>query len=760
MRCQRINSSNLAGLPLNPTQEAYLCEEEKAPNALAMSPPPPSPRPGPSLAKSTRLFAAGPQDPPPPRPQETPSLVTLLKELTTQLKDFELTTTIKLPIEGLSHGGPVNAFVKAVLKDQGALVLLDVDLQPSAGPIPLVPPLHKVPILSPFFRIKVLKVFMDPETRHLNAKVCYVVVPFSKDVHAMILDMAKLSEATLKGDGYDLNQGIPLYSWQILDLFLKSQKEWTPDKAGALEALGKKMEFGPVTPRIDQAEISLTGDFSNQTVSFNGVHVFFAPLDKSQKHRITVSGKLLDPVIKIQGLKEAEIRGELNSIRFTNAESPVAPLVLQAHFDLSGKNPPVFEIPSYKSKDVFIETSSPRHPNLKVRLQMEEGLEVEGASITLDPKDPKIAIRKIVARKLRLDGYGNHLETSSGDEAILQEVRMDWVDNEPRFTSKIEGEASGYANYFIKDEEVGRIQFKYLRGKGSLSILRDPEGDPHIVIEGNIATQIPELKFLARSEKMAAFSRIIIADATVSGDGRVEVVPTRSEILIESRDPSIPVSLNGSGGSVWFHQDPSEVAEWPELKEKLGIKARDVTTDMHVDASRIRFDFRRMGLKSTIQASTSKPALEIIDADFGPIEMTGDVWGRLFTHIPGGYYMPILIDQKARMVDAKVAIGRLRDRVHKETGRSVDFWNIAIEGSESEPTFSPKDQKRCGIDRQHIHALLDFFSFQPEDRTMRIGPLDPHFHIYLKDRLNGGCFKIGAAPSPVDVTPVDAPHPH
>src|SRR4030095_548660 len=66
--------------------------------------------PGLSLQKSTILFAPKvtlPKAPPSLPPPPTSPWARLLYDLTTQLQDFELTTTLKMPVDGIRESGPV-----------------------------------------------------------------------------------------------------------------------------------------------------------------------------------------------------------------------------------------------------------------------------------------------------------------------------------------------------------------------------------------------------------------------------------------------------------------------------------------------------------------------------------------------------------------------------------------------------------------------------------------------------------------------------
>lgn len=670
---------------------------------------------------------------------------------------------IRLPIDGLRKNGPVEAFTKAVLKGSGALVVLDVTFKPAAGPIPLVEPWNKVPIIGPFFQIRLLKITMNQNTRRLEAKVCYVGIPIKQDAQDKVIEALKLSPEAMKGEGYNLTEGVPLYSWQIFDLFLKAQEELSqkPPSASNDESTSTRLGYGDIRPRFAEGTIRVEGNFSNQDLTVEGVRFSFASLPATQKHRFEVSGKLLDPRISIYGWKEASVQNPRVAFQIkNNSQENLAPFHMQLHLDPEGQQPVRVEVDRYRSNNISFDIASFEDHRIKLHLELEEGIEVEGVKFILDPQAPRATIRKIVAKRIRLDGFGAHLETSPGDRAVLEDIRLDRVKDRPRFVARIEGRGSGSINYLIGNEELGYMKFRYLEGKGQLRIEPDEQGDTFVELNGNIATELPELRLLVRSEKMEGYVRTSITNASVSGNGRIVVTPKKNSAFVESQGTSNPITVRGLSGEVYVHQDPSEVEGWPELKRQLGARAADVRTDLYIQPREISFSVDFMNLQSMMHQKSGTPALEITDTRIGPIRIVGDLWGRVYTRIPGGFYYPMVIgmteeDERqcrtrnastcrysAKMMDASVEVGRLLDHVDETGKRTVDFSQISISGVESAPTFSPRDQKRCGTDRQHIHATLGLFQFSPEDRSLTIEGVDPHFHIFLKDRLNGGCLKI------------------
>ncbi|MFO1462228.1 MAG: hypothetical protein U1F66_00465 [bacterium] len=686
-----------------------------------------------ALAKSTLLFspiaAAKPALPPPP---DSP-LARLLYDLTTQLEDFELSTNLKLPMEGIGPG-TVQTFSKALIKGQGALVELGIEFRPFAGPQPLLKPLDQVPILGPFFIVRVLKVEMDPGSRKLQAKVKYLWFPITKQVHEDYLKKAELPQALVQGPGYDLKQGVPLYSWQILDLVLK-----------ILEAKGtqvaKNVGVDQVKPLLEKSELKIEGNFSNKKLKVSGLELEFGPLGPGETHRITVTGSLLDPVLRLHGLKAARLEGRGGSLRLANAGERLEPLEVQIHVDPLGKAGPRFEVKRYQSQKVEIEVQ-PNSGGEPLRLTMEEGLELNGLKFFPSPEGPQLEIQGLSAKQVRLQGLGIQLKTKPGDAANFEAIRMRLAQGRPEFEAKLKAKATGELTVSRAGSELGFLKFQSLEADGSFALGHESDGSLRLEVAGRLRSEIPELRFLVRSEKLHASAQTRVEQAEVSGLGRIRIWPELLRTSLEAQAGGPPVTVKGRGGLVSFHQDAAEVEGWPELKKELGeAAAKQVVTDFFIQPKEIEFGIEKMDLGRFLP-NTGGPSLEISEADLGPIRIRGEVWGKLFARLPGGVYFPVQIPEAAKMTDAKVEIKRLQDKGGASLKREVIFQEIVLAGEESQPTLSKKDQKRCGFDRQHFHAALGLFQFSPEERSLQVQKLDPHFHLYLKNWVGGGCLKI------------------
>lgn len=709
-------------------QDYYLCDRAEDRPQLAKSY-----LGGKSLAAlpSAQLFApkiaSGPALPPPP---DTP-LAKLLYDLTTQLKDFELSADLKLPMKGIGPG-EVETFTHAVMQGQGALINLGIEFKPYAGPQSLLKPFDQVPILGPFFIVRILKVEMNPQSRKLEAKVQYLWFPVNKDVHADYLEKAELAPELIQGKGWNLHQGFPVYSWQILDLILKIVEK--------RDQTAKKVGIDQVKPVLERGEISISGDFSNEKIQLGGLTLHFAALAPGEEHRLTVSGSLLEPKVKVHGLKAAEWSGKEGGLKLSNADERLDPLEIQLRFDPLGQRATTYEIPSYRSKRMILEGKAAKDGS-NLRLDLEEGIEVQGLKFQSDPQGPRIGIEKLTARRLSFQEKGIELRTNPNDAAVFSNVDLRILDGRIHFASQLIGKASGELKVKSGEDEIGFLKFESLQGMGKLAINPAANGDPVVDLSGSLRAQIPELRLMVQSEKLKASVRTQVKAASVSGLGRLRVWPATQQALLQGGNRNDSIRIQGKGGLVTFHQDPSEVEEWPDLKKKLGpAMAKQVRTDFYIEPQDIEFKVGTMEM-GRVSAEQGQAALEITKADLGPIRITGDVWGKLFARLPGGLYFPLAIPESAKMKGASVQIGRLQD-LRNSQGRDVTFEKVVIAGEESQATFSPKDQKRCGIDRQHIHASLGLFQFSPEDREIQIKDIDPHFHIYVKNLISGGCLKI------------------
>jgi hypothetical protein len=691
---------------------------------------------GPSLQKSVRLFAPATSNASIIGVPKSP-FAKILYDLTTQLKDFEMTVSVKIPVEGLNKNGPVQTVTKAILKNQGAIVLLGVEFKPFVGPTSLKEPFDKIPVLGQFFKVRILRLFMDPKSRQLKTRVEYLFIPFNREIHRDLLKKVQLAPAITRGPGYDFEKGLPIYTWQMADLIQKILKE---QGEGGLRKMFQSMGLDAIVPLLEQGEIQVKGNFSNRTIMVGGIRANFSSLPPGQEHLITV-GNLLKPVTKIWGLHSAEIPHPKGTLRFAAAEDGLEPLEIQTHIEPKG-NAIAFMIPRYKSKRVFIEAELPERSDLKLRATLEEGIEIRGMTLRIDSSGPRIHIRQLIAKKTAFDGLGVQFRSTSGDQAIFEDVHLATKNGKLRFFSNITGKATGEINYSSLKEELGYLKFENLKGNGRVLIEPDLNGKTRVQIAGNLSTEMPKIRFLVRSEKMKSFVLTEITDAKVSGKGRLKIWPEDHRVHVESLGTSEAVSVRGRAGIIRFHQDASEVEKWPELKKNLGLLASKVATDFFILPKKISFDVTRMKLKSSNHPQNGKPALEIEEADLGPIQIVGDAHGLLFVRLPWGAPFPILIRKEAMMKDAVVELGRLKDERTKNSHRAVEFNQIKIGGMESLPTFSKRDQKRCEIDRQHIHATLGLFMFSPDERKLRIEQVDPHFHIYLKHPVWGGCLKI------------------
>lgn len=726
-----------------------------------------------------RVFAAPPLKkstlPPPPKNP----IARVLYDLTTQLNDFEMTIDIDIPIEGM--GGKSDALIKSVLGDKGAVILLDAQFKPglnfhlsSGWGIPVIKQ-----VVEYFTGYRVLRVYMDPKSRKIKGRIDYRNTYFSRDpdhfpfvdVHKRVVEKLKLSPQTVKKS--NLKKGLPVYSWEMVDLFFTALDERRKQQKP------KTTEFEKIRPLWDKGEISIEGNFSNKTVTLPGLTINFAKLPANEKHRITVKGKLLEPEITIQGLESLEVDSPKAKFRLVNAQPKKEPLKIIAKIDPDGKTPLRFTIPHYQSDKVYLETEPKGDPDMKIRFDLQEGFEIQDLTFWMDSKEPRMDIKKMVAKQIAFDGFGLHLETTPGDSATFTNVRLQRKKGQVYFNSEIEGKGNGEISYQKNGLEIGTIKFRYLEGKGKLSVAPDEEGVRRAEISGNVSAELPELRLRVKSDKIQSEVMTELIDAEVFGKGRLVVWPTRKKALLESAKGE-SFHIHGNKGRVRFHQDPSRVEKWPELKRELGDElSKSVVSDLFIDLKEIEFDAQKVDVTSLVATDemntpgSEKPALQIQEALLGPIKMKGDIYGHFFVRIPGGLYYPLVIGQTARerkkckfntttheydqksctysakMLDAEVEIGTLTDQRDADGRRKVRFTDIFLSGEESADTFSREDQKICkGIKHQHFHAILGIFQASPEDKDFQIDQIDPHFHIFLNDLIQGGCFLIGEIPNP------------
>jgi len=753
MPCEKISSPNLSSLwinkatpSLNPLpasmippeqfhQDYYLCDNaQEFPLAAKTSPKASFSLPmGPALGKSSLLFAPVSTLQKLPPPPDSP-LARLLYDVTTQLKDFELTTNLSLPMEGIGPG-TVQTFTKAVLGNKGALIELGIDFRPFAGPQSLLGPMDQVPIIAPFFMVRILRVEIDPTSRKLQAKVKYLWFPISKVVHADYLKKADLPPSLVKGPGYDLNQGLPVYSWQILDLLLK-----------IIEAKGaevaKNVGVDQVKPVLEKSEIRIEGNFSNQKITVQGLELEFAPLAPSEKHRLIVTGSLLNPVVTVYGLKAAQISAGAERLRLVNEEQKLEPLEIRIKIDPLGLQATRYEVARYQSKKLQLETVSSSGSKDKMTLTMEEGIDLQGLQFSVTPEGPKLEIQKLGVKQLALETKGLKLRSTPGDQALFEGIQTRMVRGKPEFVAKLSGKGSGDLTVMDGGAELGFLKFQSLQGAGSIRFGTDPSGQDLLDVSGQLKTEIPELRFLVKSDKLKASVQTKITGTEVKGVGRLRIWPDSLRALLEGEAGKNSVTVRGTGGLVSFHQDASEVEGWGEIKKQLGGDlAKKVVTDFFIQPQEISFDVAKMDLGRIIPPG-GEPSLEILESELGPIRITGDVWGKLFARLPGGLYFPLAIPEDAKMKGAKIQIARLQDKTDGTGKRDIAFQEIILEGEESKATLTKKDEKRCGFDRQRIHAGLGLFEFSPEDRELQISKIDSSFQIYLKNQILGGCLKI------------------
>lgn len=707
--------------------------------AVALSPPSPSGFPDfpkPTLARSARLFSASAVSAVSSTLVTTDSgqqisLVQWVKDLLTQTKNFKMHAQFTVPVAGLSPDRTVTQEIEMICGESGQIETLRVIFNPQAGPITpsflrwLIP----VPILGRLVSVKALEMTMNPKTRHIEGKLSYMgLPPITVDLNDRILEEMKFSKDSLKGDGYDLTEGVPPKPWQLLEMVLKHSG-----------GTGAEIGLGQIRPDLAHANIQMEAEFKNEEISLMGLTASFWPGAGSKK--IEVSGSLLEPTITVYGAQALSFNHAGARIAIRNTLVP-EPLVIHAKKNPGGKFPYNLEIPHYKSQEVVISRTS---GDFNLEAHLLEGVEVTGLNIKSDAKEVWVEAKEVVAKQLSLVGSGARVATSPGDEIFLENVKLGLDSTHPYFSADVTGNATGQISYFLKDEEMGFMKFNYLEGKGGIWIGRGGDLEPRVELYGQVATLMPELRLMVKSDQMKGSVQTTVTQASLAGWANITVWPAKQEALFTANEPSGYESVGalhvqGKGGTVVMKQDPSLVTDWAELRTELGPLADELKTDIQVDVHDIAFDVKSMRFKSVISPITGKPSLEIAEAEMGDIFIRGDMTGVTFVRLPLGYYEPFLIETP--MKDTVFKVQGIQD-THSETGeRVITFKDIYASGIESSPTFSPKDQARCkGNDRQRFEGHIGHFQFSP-DRRYQMDDLSSNFHLVIKNHLGGGCHII------------------
>jgi len=686
-----------------------------------------------------------------------------------QIDNLDIHINVKLPMEGLSDGGgKTQVNLNALIKDGGALVYLGTDFKPSVE-IPLWKPGTKIPLISPFFKIRLLKLSLD-ENRQVDARVCYLFIPFNYNVHDKLIDKIKkgdIPDELLKSNGVNWNNNVPLYSWQILDTLFEIQKH-PPNKTDK----STDESFNNVKPVWDEGGIDIKGNFSNQKIELEGLTLDFAELPKGHKSRFTVRGPITSPILKVNGLSGISLGSEKGFVHFGNENPNEFPWVIQAVWDPTNKKKPVFNIPQFKSNKIFIETIFKNGKERSVRLDMDEGIELSGVSVDLNHPSPLVTIKKITAKQLSFEGFGTTLQTEPGNIAIMENMSLVLDSKKPVFNADLRSKAKGSVSYFMNNEELGHINYDFINeAKGHVHIGHDENDKTKVSISGQIETKMPDLRLFVRSEKIHGFVKVEIADAFVGGSGTLNIWPYSSEIEVKGDSNHSTVHIEGKKGQVRFGQNAFEIPEWAEELKKLVPPElmSQAKTDVAVDIKHISFDFSKLKLISAIANSDGKPAFQIDDTLMGPIKVSGTLKkGLFFLRIPTGLFMPWDLTkdwnqnadgkrkkgEEAPLTDnpnIDMTIDLLSDKTDEndtqETERKIKIENIFLKIEETKDTFSPRDQKRCGAKRQHIHVNLRDFLFSPAAREFELNGLT-HTHVVLKSpfgkgpRGSSGCFVL------------------
>ncbi len=770
-RKDRIPSLNAPPTAFSPKpkipQDSYLCEGEGLDSILKQSspsplwgegwgegfrsPPPASPgiwgKPGMNAAPPRYaglglggLSPLAPAHGLPPPPEA--ALSRLLFEILSQLKDFELSADLKVPVIHRDMKREVGTHTQIVLGEHGRLDAARIKFDPYWGPVTLPGPaagvVREVPIIGIFAIYRLLSVEMDPKNRKIVGKGSYLFFPITKELQELLVEKGKIPSDLVKGPGYDLNRGLPKYSWQIADIAEQILKR---NQTEGFKEIGKATKLDTIVPLFDKGQVRITGDFSNQEIVIGPVTLKFSPKKKGEAQRILLEGGITEPKMKVWGLKSIEVQHAHGTLRLGHIGDPSEPLELSWKLNFDDFKASRMDLARLDSRAFLIENVS-SDPKKNLSFTLREGLSLKNLWLTLEGGSPHLHIQEVEARQGELEGFGVRFKTSPKDKAVLRQIHLEMKNGFPHLHARIAGSATGELSYSKTGEELAWLNFKDLKGSGSIRTGRDEKNRVFFTLSGDIATQIPSLRLLVRSEQLKGYVRTEIGDALVKGKGSLTVWPEEEAASLVKLTDAPPLSVRGSKGKVVFHQDTSKVAAWPELERELGKTAARVQSDLTVDLQDIGFEIEQMHLEKSQRAKSETPSLEILKAKISDIRIQGDLYGRLWVRLPGGMVHPIVISETAKMRGATVKVGGLKD-FEADGKRNVIFERIFISGEESQATLKASDQKRCGFDRQHIHADLGLFGFSPDTKEFQLQNLGSHFHIYLKNPpYGGGCLTI------------------
>ncbi len=676
-----------------------------------------------------------------PPPPESP-ISRLLYEILTQLKNFELTADLKVPVKNRDWAKTVHTHTQIVLGEHGRLDAARIKFDPYWGPLTFpgkaADVVREIPIIGIFAIYRLLSVEMDPVSRKIVGKGKYLFFPIERELQSTIVEKGEIPKDLVRRPGYDLYQGVPRYTWQLTDIV---EQILAREKTEGFKEIGKATKLDTIVPLFDKGQVKIEGDFGNEEIKIGAVVLKFFPKKGKDPHRILIEGGLGEPKMKVWGLKSIEVTHSQGTLRLGNLEAAQGPLEFSWNLNFQDLKASRLHLPRLESKEFLIENIS-SNPEKNLTLRLRKGLTVKNLQLSMETGTPHLHVQEVEARQGEIEGMGVRFKTSPADKAVLRQIHLEMKKGFPHFHARLEGEASGELEYTKNGEEVAWLKIKDLKGQGTVRIGLDEKNRAYFGLSGDFSTQIPSLRLLVRSQKMKGLVRTEIGDAFVKGRASLTVWPEEVSASLKKLKNAPPLTVRGTSGRVSFQQDTSQVKEWPELTANLGPLASKIQTDLKIDLKDIGFEIHQMDVKRVVQTKGETPALEILEANISDIRIQGDLFGRLWGRLPGGIFHPIIIPEAAKMLDASVKIGGLRD-FEEDGKRKVIFQKIFLSGEESKPTMTPRDQKRCGFDRQHIHADLGLFGFNPDSKEFQIQNLGKHFHIYLKNPpYLGGCLKI------------------